>query len=50
MQISELIKELEEIEKKHGDIPVKTQTLTHIWDPELTIKGKGEDTYVLLNS
>jgi hypothetical protein len=51
MRISALIKELEKIKRKHGDVPVKVQTLTHVWDPELSIKGKGMDVdYVLLNS
>ena len=50
MKISELIKELEELKKKHGDIQVKTQTLNHVWAPDLAIKGIGDYRYVLLNS
>lgn len=50
MSISELIKELEKLKEKHGDIEVKTQTLTHMWAPELTVKKSGNAEYVLLNS
>ena len=50
MNISDLIEELEKLKKKHGDIPVRTQSLTHLWDPELVVKSKDKAPYVLLNA
>lgn len=53
MKISELVKALEKIVEEHGDIEVKTQTLTHHWEPEPTVKrisvGTVSKVYVLLN-
>lgn len=56
MTISELIKKLEALREEHGDVPVKTQTLSHLWDPEPEIRdkyvmpgGKQRDGWVLLN-
>ena len=50
MKISDLIKELKRLKDEHGDIRVVTQTLTHRWSPELTVRGEGDDKYILLNS
>lgn len=56
MKISDLIKQLEAIKAEHGDLPVKTQTLAHIWEPDVRVKqyrwpSKDSATkYVLLNS
>jgi len=49
MTISELVKELEKLKKEYGDIQVKTQTMTHIWDPEIRIKNGFNGKYILLN-
>lgn len=51
MKISDLIKELEKLQKLHGDIEVKTHSLSHAWEPDLTVKNKDTTySYVLLNS
>ncbi len=51
MKISELIKQLETLKAEHGDIDVKTQTLSHVWAPEPEIRPHGakKAEYVLLN-
>lgn len=41
MKISQLIAQLEKIKKGHGDLNVYTQSLTHTWDPELTLRKEG---------
>ncbi len=41
MKISELVKQLEAIQKEHGDLPVRVQSLSHTWDPEPTIQRRG---------
>ena len=48
MTISELIKKLQEIEKGHGDLPVRVLTLTHLISPELYIKEASIGKIVLL--
>ncbi len=59
MKISQLIAALSKIKDEHGDLNVYTQSLSHVWDPELTLRkdGKpwgcpvqGEPNGVLLNS
>lgn len=50
VKISELIEQLEKLKKEHGDIPVKTQSLSHVWSPDITVRGKDKDKWVLLNS
>jgi hypothetical protein len=48
--ISELIKALERIKDKCGDLPVTCQTLSHSFAPEPTVvRNKGPRGYVLLN-
>jgi len=49
MKISDLIRELEAIKSKHGDLAVKYQTFSHAWPPEPKIKGEGGYKWVLLN-
>jgi len=51
MTISELIKQLEDLKKEHGDIDVKVQTLTHAWAPEPTPRPGPPKAarYILLN-
>lgn len=49
MKISELIKELERIKAKNGDIRVLVQSLSHVWEPEPEVRGPKDDEYVLLN-
>jgi hypothetical protein len=49
MKISDLIQELEKIKAEHGDLPVKIHTLSHSWEPEISIKSSNTK-YVLLNS
>ena len=52
MKISELIKELEAVKAKDGDIDVVTQSLTHLWAPELKVRRlkNGKAEHLLLNS
>lgn len=47
--ISELIELLQALRIVHGDIPVRVQTLSHVWKPDVTIKDRGTK-FVLLNS
>jgi hypothetical protein len=49
MNISDLIKLLEEYKAKHGNIPVRVETLSHTWAPDPVIKKAGEVTYLVLN-
>lgn len=51
MSISELISKLESLRKEHGDVPVRVQTLSHVWDPEPVIRDKDETSkgWILLN-
>ncbi len=42
MKISELISKLEDLRKEHGDIEVRVQTLSHVWDPDPVIRDKYE--------
>lgn len=49
MYLSELIQKLEEIQKKRGDLPVRIQSLTHLFDPEPTVRERGVHSYVILN-
>lgn len=41
MKISQLIEQLEKIKKEHGDLNVYTQSLTHTWDPDLSLRKEG---------
>jgi hypothetical protein len=52
MKISDLIKLLEQIKTKNGDLEVKVQTLSHIWTPDVEVRRHedGKPRYVLLNS
>lgn len=53
MKISEFIEQLKKLQEEHGDIEVKTQTLSHTWAPEMTVQVTGPlpwNKYVLLNS
>lgn len=45
MIISELISKLETLRNEHGDVPVRVQTLSHVWDPEPVIRDKCEMSY-----
>jgi hypothetical protein len=49
MKISDLIQQLEVLKAKHGDLPVRVQSLTHTWDPEPELRPRGKPTFVLLN-
>lgn len=49
MKISELVKELERLKELHGDIDVKTQTMSHVWDPDPVVRGEGAHRFVLVN-
>lgn len=51
MTISELISKLETLRKEHGDIPVRVQTLSHLWDPNPEIRDKDISPFawVILN-
>lgn len=48
MKISELIKKLEQLKARCGDLPVRVQSLSHMWDPEPTVIRK-QSSFVLLN-
>lgn len=47
--ISELIEQLQEIRKQHGNIPARVQSLTHMFLVEPVVR-EGPVKYVLLNS
>lgn len=49
MTISELLKQLEALKEKHGDLPVRVQTLSHLWDPEPVVRKRDGIEWVLLN-
>ncbi len=50
MKISELIQELEDLKKQHGDVKVEVQSLTHHWAPEPVVRDDGFGRkYILLN-
>lgn len=49
MKISELVEELERLKKLHGDIPVRTESLTRTWPPDLVIRRRGFDKFLVLN-
>ena len=53
MKLSELIVKLEDLKAKHGDLAVRVQTLTHMWDPEPVVRVQDSRMtvieYVLLN-
>ena len=42
MTISELIKELENFKKEHGDLPAYTPDTMHPWDGKITSLALGE--------
>jgi hypothetical protein len=42
MTINELIKRLEALRDEHGDVPVRVQSLSHVWDPDPVIRDKYE--------
>lgn len=52
VKISELIKLLEQTKAEDGDINVFTQSLTHLWAPELKVRRlkSGAPDYLVLNS
>lgn len=51
MTISELIAELQKIKEKDGDLNVMTQSLTHLWAPELKVRRThGDKPWLLLNA
>lgn len=47
--ISDLIKTLEAIKKKHGDLPVRVQTLSHLFKPEPTVRDWPGGKVVIVN-
>ena len=50
MKISELVKQLQLLSEKHGDVEVKVQSLTHLWPPEPAKRPfTGPVEYILLN-
>ena len=50
MKLSDLIKQLQDLQTKHGDLPVKVQTLSHSWPPEPVARPiGGEPEFILLN-
>lgn len=49
MKISELIAKLEKLKKKHGDLPVRVQTMDHNFSPEPVIREALSGPVVLLN-
>lgn len=49
MKISELIEQLKKTQEENGDLEVKVQTLSHMWSPEVEVRERGTQKYVLLN-
>lgn len=49
MKISDLIKDLEDKKKEHGDIEVRCLTMTHSFPPDLRVKTVGDKKYLILN-
>ena len=49
MNISDLMKKLEEFKAKHGDLPVRVETLSHTWAPDPVIRKVGEVKFLVLN-
>lgn len=49
MKISELIAKLKDFKASHGDIEVKVQSLSHVWDPEPEVREGRIEYWVLLN-
>lgn len=50
MKLSVLIKKLQDIKAKHGDIETRVQSLSHTWSPEPELRPNAENpTHVLLN-
>lgn len=49
MKLSEMIKQLEEAKKKHGDLDVKWEALSHRFEAEVRVVGKGKDKFVQVN-
>lgn len=47
--ISELILQLENIKKEHGDIPVRVNSMSHTWNVEPEVKERNGIKFVLLN-
>lgn len=50
MKISQLIEQLKKLQEEHGDIPVRTESLSHIWPPDLRVKGTDKNKVLILNS
>ena len=49
MKISELVKMLEKLKEKHGDLDVWTETLSHRWAPDPDVRNSGDRKFVVLN-
>lgn len=52
VRISQLIETLQNLKSEHGDLPVKWQSLNHLWNvEELKVKtlGDGQTKIVLVN-
>lgn len=49
MTLDKLIETLRKLREQHGDVLVRVQSLTHLWEPEPVVKQSGEQVYVLLN-
>lgn len=50
MTVTQLITRLEELKKKHGDLEVKVQSLSHLWEPEPEPRPFGKKPiFILLN-
>ncbi len=48
-KLSDLIKELERLKKRHGDLPVRVQTLSHLFKPEPTVRDWPGGKVVIVN-
>jgi hypothetical protein len=48
--ISELILELQGIMNEHGDLPVRCDTLTHSFRPDLVVRTRDGTKILILNS
>lgn len=49
MTISDLIKVLETLKKKHGDIQVRWQSMSHLFKPDPTVRTIAGEKVVIVN-
>lgn len=50
MKISDLIQALERIKANNGDLPVRIDTISHTFPPDLAVRERGDGKVLVLNS